>query len=187
MRTSKAGIDLIKRFEGLRTTAYRDAVGVWTIGYGHTAAAGEPTPRQGMMISEAEAETILRRDLRQYEDAVTKACKRTPNRNQFDAFVSLCFNIGPGGFRRSSAVRKFNAGDDAGAADAFLLWNKAGGKVLKGLVRRREAERALFLTPVTDSPAQRDDDKPGPDTTKPATGLWALILAFLRAIFGGAK
>ena len=146
MKINAAGLDLIKRWEGLRLTAYKDAVGIWTIGYGHTAEAGPPAPKAGMKITEQEAEDILKRDLRHYERAVTKAISIAPTSNQFAAMTSLCFNIGPGNFAQSSVVRLLNAGKPREAADAFLLWNKAGGKVLKGLTARREDEKKLFLT-----------------------------------------
>ena len=148
---NKATLDLIKEFEGLRLTAYRDAVGVWTIGYGATAAAGLGiTPEAGMTITEAEAESLLLKGLEKFAGSIRPKITAPINDNEFGAFLSLAYNIGPGAFAKSSALRKFNAGDKAGAADAILLWNKAGGKVLAGLKRRREAERALFLTPVAD-------------------------------------
>lgn len=146
MKINAAGLDLIKRWEGLRLTAYKDIVGVWTIGYGHTAAAGAPAPKAGMKITEKEAHDILVRDLAQYEKAVTKALSIVPSANQFAAMVSLCYNIGPANFAKSSVVRLLNVGKPREAADAFLLWNKAGGKVIKGLTARREDERKLFLT-----------------------------------------
>ena len=146
MKINAAGLDLIKRWEGLRLTAYQDSVGIWTIGYGHTAEAGPPAPKAGMKITETEATDILARDLGQYERAVTKAISVAPTSNQFAAMVSLCFNIGPTNFAKSSVVRRMNEGNPKAAADAFLLWNKAGGKVLKGLTARREDEKKLFLT-----------------------------------------
>ena len=146
MKINAAGLDLIKRWEGLRLTAYQDSVGVWTIGYGHTAEAGPPAPKAGMKITEKEAADILARDLGQYERAVTKAVSIMPSANQFAAMVSLCYNIGPTNFAKSSVVRLLNVGQPREAADAFLLWNKAGGKVLKGLTARREDEKKLFLT-----------------------------------------
>jgi lysozyme len=149
MKTSSVGIALIKRFEGLRLEAYFCPAGVLTIGYGHTSAAGTPFVSQGMKISEVEAERILVKDLQTYEEAVLRSLKAKPNQNQFDAMVSLCYNIGSGGFSKSSVARKFNAGDIAGAAEAFKLWNKGNGKVLEGLVRRRKEESALFMKPVT--------------------------------------
>lgn len=150
MKTNQAGVDLIKKWEGKKLTAYPDpATGgePWTIGYGHTSAAGPPAVKKGMKITEEEAESILVRDLGKYESAVMKGLTAKPNGNQFSAMVSLCFNIGPGNFAKSSVLRKFNAGDTKGAADAFLLWNKAAGKVMRGLTNRREDERKLFLTP----------------------------------------
>jgi lysozyme len=169
MKTNRAGIELIKRFEGLRLQAYLCPAGVWTVGFGHTSAAGEPKVVMGMRITADEAADILVKDLVKYEAAVTKALTRAPNENQFAAMVSLCYNIGGGAFARSSVARLFNAGDVSGAADAFGRWNKAGGKVLNGLVRRRAEERALFLAPVS-KPAPVPpipDAKPAPEPSKP--------------------
>ena len=149
MKTNKAGIDLIKSFEGCRLKAYPDpATGgePWTIGYGLTSAAGIIKVMPGLRITQAQADEYLVKSLEKYEAAVSKALTKTPTPNQFGAMVSLCFNIGPGAFAKSSVARKFNAGDIAGAAKSFLLWNKAAGKVMAGLTRRREAEKKLFLT-----------------------------------------
>lgn len=149
MKTNRAGIELIQRWEGCKLTAYPDpATGgePLTIGYGHTSAAGAPAVKKGMKITQQQADEILVNDLVKYEMAVSKALTRNPTENQFSAMTSLCFNIGPGNFAKSSVVKKFNAGDLAGAANSFLLWNKAGGVVMRGLTRRREAERELFLT-----------------------------------------
>lgn len=149
MKTNKAGIDLIKQFEGCRLKAYPDpATGgePWTIGYGLTSAAGIIRVIKGLTITQEQADQYLVQSLAKYEEAVSKALTKPPTANQFGAMVSLCFNIGPGNFAKSSVVRKFNAGDTAGAANAFLLWNKAAGKVMAGLTRRREAEKKLFLT-----------------------------------------
>lgn len=145
MKTNRPGLSLIKKWEGFRSKAYQDSVGVWTIGYGHTSAAGAPVVRPGMTISRAEAERILARDLRQYERAVSEAIGNARvTANQFAAMVSLCYNIGPGAFKRSSLVRHVRNGDMDAAAKAFALYRKAGGKVLEGLVRRRADEAALF-------------------------------------------
>jgi lysozyme len=149
MKTGPRGLGLIKSFEGLRLDAYKDAVGVWTIGYGHTAAAGPPRPQAGMRIGREAAEAILIGDLTKYELAVSRALSRQPTQNQFDAMVSLCFNVGPRNFGPSRVVKLFNAGDDRAAADAFRAWRKAGGITLPGLERRREAERRLFLGGTT--------------------------------------
>lgn len=180
MKISRTGIDFIKKWEGVRLKAYRCGAGVLTIGYGHTSAAGAPQVKEGMTISQREAEDILGRDLVKYEAAVQKALRRAPNQNQFDACVSLCFNIGPGAFAGSSVVRLFNEGDARGAANAFRLWNKAGGKVVQGLVNRREDERALFLRPsaaqtatrasISSSPAA---DAPRPSPQASATAWWS--------------
>jgi lysozyme len=149
MKTNKSGVDLIKRWEGCRLKAYPDpATGgePWTIGYGLTSAAGIVPVKRGLVITQAQADEYLVKSLVKYEAAVSKALTKTPTPNQFAAMVSLCFNVGPGAFARSSVVRKFNAGDTRGAADAFRLWNKAAGKVMAGLKNRREDERKLFLT-----------------------------------------
>jgi len=146
MKVSLDGLNLIKRWEGCRLKAYRDSVKVLTIGYGHTSAAGQPVVTESMTITQKQADDMLARDLGKYEDAVQRAITKPATQHQLDAMTSLCYNIGPGAFAKSSIVRKFNAGDVAGAANSFLLFNKAGGKVLTGLTRRREDEKKLFLT-----------------------------------------
>ena len=140
MKTSQEGIDLIKRFEGLRLTAYKCPAGVWTVGYGQTG----PNIKQGTTITLEQAEQLLVTTLIQYENAVDKYAGKA-HQNQFDAMVSLCYNIGIGNFSKSSVARLHKAGQYTGAASAFLLWNKAGGVVLAGLVNRRKAERNLYL------------------------------------------
>ena len=150
MQTNEAGVALIKRFEGLRLAAYPDPAHGWavpTIGYGHTSAAGAPQVKRGMRITEAEAEAVLRADLGQYERAVTEAVTVSLTGNQFSALASFTFNLGAGNLRSSTLLAKLNRGDHAGAAAEFTRWNRAGGVVLPGLTRRREAERDLFLTP----------------------------------------
>ena len=144
---NEAGFRLIKEFEGLRQEAYLDPVGIWTIGYGHTAAAGPPKPGPGMTITAYEAGTILRQDLEMFEDAVERLVKVPVNDNEFAALTSFCFNFGPNKLASSTLLRKLNAGDRKGAAKEFDKWVHAGGKRLNGLVRRRAAEKALFLTP----------------------------------------
>lgn len=148
MKTSEVGLNIIKKWEGLRLSAYPDPAThgePYTIGYGHTSRAGPPKVTPGMRISNSEASDILKDDLKKFEDAVSKLLKRTPTQSQFDAMVSLTFNIGEGNFKNSTVLRKFNAGDIEGAAEAFMLFVKAGGKVMQGLVNRRSDERALFL------------------------------------------
>lgn len=140
MKTSDAGINFIKNFEGLRLKAYKDVVGVWTIGYGHTKGV-----RSGHEITEDEAEDLLRSDLADFEAAVNKAVKVPLAQYEFDALVSFAYNVGKTALVNSSLLRMLNAGDRDKAADQFLRWDKAGGKVVKGLTNRRKAERAMFL------------------------------------------
>jgi lysozyme len=149
MKINQATVDLVKEFEGFRAAAYKCPAGVWTIGYGTTAAANVGiNPGPDMTIDKTQAEVYLHAALNNFADQIAPSITAPINENEFGAFVSLAYNIGPGAFKKSSALRHFNAGDKAKAAAAILLWNKAGGKVLKGLTRRREAERKLFLTPV---------------------------------------
>ena len=191
MKTSRAGIDLIKRWEGCRLTAYKCSAGVLTIGYGHTSAAGEPKVTASLKITQEAAEEILVQDLVKYEAAVQKALTRSPTQNQFDAMVSLCVNIGPGAFAKSSLVRKFNGGDLQGAADAFLMWRKAAGKVIPGLEARRQAERTMFLKPSAAAQPKpvvvRNDEpvlpRPKPElpaTDAPRPSAWARFIAWLK-------
>ena len=140
MKTSQAGINLIKKFERLRTTAYKCPAGVWTIGYGHTEDV-----KKGDTISPEEAEEIFKEDLRIYEAIVIQLNINLESRGMFDALVSLAYNIGGPALRNSTLVRKLRTGDILGAADEFLRWNRAGKKVLPGLTTRRKAERELFL------------------------------------------
>jgi len=146
MKTSPSGRAAIARREGNKLKAYKDSVGVLTIGVGHTSAAGPPKVVSGMTITAQESDEILSRDLALFEKAVSSAVKVLLKQSEFDALVSLAFNIGAGAFSKSTLVRKLNAGDRAGAADQFLVWNKAGGKVLKGLASRRADERKQFLS-----------------------------------------
>lgn len=147
--TSEAGRNLIAAFEGVVLKAYPDpgtGGAPWTIGIGHTASAGKPVVTKGLTITRAQAFEILARDLNLFEATVRKYVKVPVSQAQFDAMVSLCFNIGGQAFAGSSVVRHLNANRPRDAAAAFELWNKAAGRVMAGLVRRREAERALFET-----------------------------------------
>lgn len=137
------GLALLKSFEGKRLNSYDDGVGVWTIGYGTTRINGVKVTR-GMTISDSQAEEYLKADLNSFEKTVNEAVKVPLNQNQFDALVSLTYNIGSSAFTNSTLLRKLNASDYKGASDQFLVWNKGGGKVMRGLVRRREAEKKLF-------------------------------------------
>ncbi|UGA40291.1 lysozyme [Chromobacterium haemolyticum] len=145
MNISANGIKLIQQFEGLRLKAYQDAVGVWTIGYGHTG----PDVTPGLVITQAQADALLARDLSRFETGVTRLAQVPLNQNQFDALVSFSYNLGLGSLQNSTLLRLLNQRDYAGAAAQFPRWNKAGGKVLLAcLTRRRAAEQALFLQPV---------------------------------------
>jgi GH24 family phage-related lysozyme (muramidase) len=139
-----AGLELVKHFEGLFLKAYRCPANVWTIGYGHTGLTHKDgTVKAGRVITEAEAEDLLRHDLGKFAKRVEDGVTVPVNDDQFGALVSFDFNTG--GFLKSTLRNKLNAGDFQGAADEFLKWNKAGGKVLAGLLRRRRSERNLFL------------------------------------------
>lgn len=143
MKFSQAGIDLLKQLEGCRLAVYKDSAGYPTIGVGHLIKPGE----HFTAITMAQAEDILRADIAPAELAVNGAVKGSLSQNQFDALVCLAFNIGVTAFARSTLVRKLNEGDTSGAAAQFLVWVKAGGRVVQGLVNRRNKERVLFLTP----------------------------------------
>lgn len=143
MKTSALGIALIKQFEGLRTGAYLDAAGIWTIGYGHTGA----DVRSGARIDTAQADRLLRQDLSVAEEAVRALVTVPLAQASFDALASFVFNVGANAFAGSTLLRKLNAGDPEGAAAEFERWRHAGGRVLPGLLRRRIAERTLFLSP----------------------------------------
>ena len=146
-RISKNGIELIKKFESCVLEAYQCSAGVWTIGWGHTGY----DVFKGMKITEAEAERLLERDVRVFENAVNSAIRISLSQNEFDALVSLAFNIGIGAFNNSTLVKKLNNGKRGEAAHEFLRWNKARlGEVVKpleGLTRRRVVEKALFEKP----------------------------------------
>lgn len=181
-------LGLIKEFEGFRSEAYRDVAGVWTIGYGTTAAANVGiTPVPGMTITTAEAEWYLQKAVNKFAAQVEAMLTAPANDNEFGAFVSLAYNIGPGAFGRSSALRHFNSGRKDLAANAILAWNRAtvGGRkqVVRGLARRREAEKALFLSPVVGGPAKQRTPpvakKPGPGAK--VGGIGAVIAALAAA------
>lgn len=146
MKINKATVDLVKKFEGLKLKAYICPAGIVTIGYGYTNRAGfGPGVRMGDVWTEQMADEMLHEGLERFSRQMIPMFKRQPTENQFGAFVSLAYNIGVGAFSKSTSLRRFNAGDIAGSAEALTWFNKAGGKVLRGLVRRREAEKALFL------------------------------------------
>ncbi len=140
MQIGIQGINLIKSFEGCSLTAYKCPSGIWTIGYGHTGGVVK-----GQKITQKQAEDYLKNDLKIYEKYVNNLGLKL-NQNQFDALVSFCYNCGPGNLQKLVVARTLPQ-----IADAMLLYNKGAGVVLAGLVRRRKAERQLFLTPVTNA------------------------------------
>ena len=141
MKISDKGIELIKSFEGLRLEAYLDVVSVPTIGYGHTKGV-----KLGDVITEKKAEDYLLDDIHDARMCIMRTVPYGLAPHQFDALVSLIFNIGVGAFSKSTLLKKLKALDIVGAANEFNRWNKAGGVVNKGLTRRRAKERAVFLT-----------------------------------------
>lgn len=142
MNVSETGIELIKKFEGCVLKAYKCPAGVWTIGYGHTAGV-----KEGQTITNKEAEELLKKDLATFETYVSNLVTVAINQNQFDALVSFCYNLGPGNLKTSTLLKRINASDFYGAAEQFDRWVYAGGKKLSGLVKRRSAEKTLFLQP----------------------------------------
>lgn len=145
MKTSQVGIELISSFEDTKLKAYDDGVGVWTIGIGTTVYPNGNKVKKGDVCTIDQAKSYFAHDLKRFEASVNKLVEVPLTQNQFDALVSLVYNIGQTAFSNSTLLKKLNAKDYQAAADQFLRWNKGGGKVMKGLVRRREAERALFL------------------------------------------
>jgi lysozyme len=152
LRTSRAGLELIKSFEGFREAAARLPDGRWTIGYGHVRSA-----REGVVISEQDAEDLLRYDLQGIEEAILSLVYAPLTQNQFDGLASLVFNISPGQFKDSEVLRSLNAGEYITAAEGFDAWRKAriNGRliVVDALVRRRAMEKAMFLEPPDGRPA----------------------------------
>ena len=148
MKLSQRGIDLIKQFEGYSSKAYPDpATGgePWTIGYGTTKYPSGEKVAKGDTITPNHAEYCLRNDVAKFEEGVSALLKVATTQNQFDAMVSLAYNIGLGNFGKSTLLRKHNEKCYTCAAGQFPVWNRAAGKVMNGLTRRRNAERALYM------------------------------------------
>jgi lysozyme len=171
-RISENGLSIVKKWEGFSAKAYKDLVGVWTIGYGNT------DPRhafEGNVISRDFAEQLLIQHIAQDEIACRQLIKVPLSQPQWDAVVSLCYNIGTGAFARSTLLRKMNQSDFTGAYSEFPRWNRAGGKVVQGLVNRRKAEAELFLTGTTytkDEKFDAEESKPY-KSSEPTSGLVA--------------
>ena len=137
---TQIGLDLVKKFEGFSSTVYLCSAGVPTIGYGHALLKGEAFPNG---ISEEEAETLLAKDIGKAERAVLRLTKSPLSDGEYDALVSFVYNLGSGAYQRSTLRMKVNRGEDA--SDEFRKWTRAKGRVIKGLVRRRVAERERYL------------------------------------------
>lgn len=151
MRMSADGRAKLMQREGVKTKTYRDTEGVLTIGVGHTAAAGEPHPTPGLKISREQVDEILSRDLVRYENIVNRNIHAPLTQGQFDALTSICFNVEHALSPDSTVVRRLNAYDYAGAADAFLLYDKP-----KEIIGRRKTERAQFIAATHDNHLDRD-------------------------------
>jgi lysozyme len=185
MNVTFEGLALIKRFEGFRAEAYRDAAGVWTIGYGHTAMAGAPDVHPGQRISRTGGGEILKRDVEAFAKGVKNLLAVELNDAQFSALVSFAFNVGLGNFRSSSVLRAVNGRDFDQVPRRLALWIKAGGRVLPGLVKRRAAEAELFAKRVDDHPAETVRTPVVPIKGKPAhlsTINWAAALSALAGV-----
>ncbi|MCO8082016.1 lysozyme [Acinetobacter lwoffii] len=145
MHVSPSGVDLICNFEGLRLKAYDDGVGVWTIGFGTTKYPNGIRVKKGDTCTLDQAKAYMQNDLKSFEQTVNNTVKVPLNQNQFDALVSLAYNIGPTAFEESTLVKRLNEKNYKAAADQFGLWVNARGKRLQGLVNRRKIEMELFL------------------------------------------
>lgn len=139
MKISLEGLGLIKKFEGCELEAYKCAAGVWTIGYGSTKEV-----KEGDTLTQGEADYLLKYEMDEYEGYVNDMVKVDLNQNQFDALVSWVFNLGPSNLSSSTLLTRINNKDWKDVPNQIKRWNKAGGKVLEGLIRRREAEALLF-------------------------------------------
>ena len=147
MNVSDKAIKMIRHHEGVRVKPYQDAIGLWTVGVGHLIGDGKTLPDEwNRTLTMGEVDEILRKDLARFEAGVERLCPTGLTQSRFDALVSISFNFGVGNLQRSSIRMKHNRGEFEDAADSFLLYNKAGGKIFKGLVNRRNDERALYLS-----------------------------------------
>ena len=158
-KISEEGAELIKRHEGRRLTAYKDPVGIWTIGYGHTG----PDVLPGMVITEETADIMLENDLLDVYDCIEAYVDVDLSQGQYDALCSFIFNLGCGAFRNSTLLRLLNQGDYDGARKQFPRWCHAGGKKMGGLVKRRAEEAQLFSK--GDDPSTKTSAGDLPDST----------------------
>jgi lysozyme len=180
------GLKLIKQWEGLRTTAYRDTGGVLTIGYGHTSDATYPV-KLGMVVTEAKAEEMLRYDLSEAEETVERLVKVPLNDNQFATLVSFVFNLGEPQFSTSTLLKKLNAGDYGAVPAELARWVHDNGKKIDGLVNRRAAEAGLWAKgSFVSSNTVEAKPAPAPTLTKENISWGAGILASLTSLLSGA-
>ena len=167
MITSLEGRKFIESFEARRLKAYRDSVGVWTIGIGHTSMAGSPTVNPGMMITDQQCDDIFDADLRPVERKVEELVKVPISQKQFDALVSFSFNVGTGALAKSTLLKRVNAHQFDLVPAEFMKWANAGGKELSGLVRRRRAEAAMWREIDRSAPIMSEESGARPDTPQP--------------------
>jgi len=184
MKTSDAGVALIQEFEGLRLTAYLCPAKVWTIGYGHTSSAGEPSVVPGMKITRPKATQILKSDLDKFERGVEGLVKVELEQNQFDVLVSFAFNCGLGALKKSTLLKRVNAGRFDAVPAELMKWTRGGGKVLPGLVRRRRAECEMWRS--LDAPADEEEGRVSPDTPEASKKITKSKEANAAVVAGGA-
>jgi lysozyme len=146
---SATGLSLTERFEGCKLTAYQDQAGVWTIGYGHTG----PDVAEGLSITSEQAEALLAKDVSGASACVNRVVTVQLTQNEFDALVDFVFNLGAGAFEGSTLLKDLNASNFTAAAGQIDLWDRAGGAVVAGLLRRRQADTDLFNT-ANNTPVQ---------------------------------
>ena len=146
MKVSDDCIKMIKHHEGVRLKPYQDPIGLWTVGVGHLIGDGKTLPIEWFRrLTQDEADRLLEKDLERFERGVSRLCPNNLTQPRFDALVSFAFNVGLGNLQASTLRQKHNRNDVFGAAKEFLKWNKAGGKVFRGLTIRRQDESNLYL------------------------------------------
>jgi lysozyme len=148
MKVSEKCIKMIKHHEGFVRKPYQDPIGLWTVGVGHLIGDGKSLSKEwkGKVLTDEEVDELLFEDLERFEDGIERLTKVNLSQGQFDALVSFSFNVGLGNYQSSTLRAKLNRRDYEGAANEFWKWRKAGGKILKGLVKRRADEKILFLS-----------------------------------------
>ncbi len=186
MQMTEEGLALIKEFEGFRARAYRDAVGVWTVGYGHTSMAGAPQVTPDFVVTREEGAKILAHDVELFAKGVRASVHVPLSDAQFSALVSFAYNVGVGAFRNSSVLKAVNARDFDAVPRRLNLWVKAGGRTLPGLVRRRAAEGVLFLAApevVVARPVEVVKAKPIGKSRTVWSALAAAVLALVQGVY----